>query len=108
MALILTGEFNNVGAVIEVPNRGFLFQLRDNIPDIVMPGRWGLFGGHIESGESAEETLIREVKEEICYLPSNFNLLTELVYSRPDCNGRKMWLKRTFYYLQIPESDRLR
>ena len=28
----------------------FLLQLHDNMPTIMHPNRWGLFGGHMESG----------------------------------------------------------
>ncbi|MCA1994064.1 MAG: NUDIX hydrolase [Coleofasciculus sp. S288] len=44
-----------------------LMQLRDNIPSILYPGYWGLFGGHIEPGETPEEALKREILEEIGY-----------------------------------------
>ena len=47
----------------------FLLQLRDNIPGIVYPGQWGLFGGHIEPNETPESALKRELMEEICYTP---------------------------------------
>ena len=33
-------------------NGQFLLQLRDNIPGIIYPGHWGLFGGHLEPGET--------------------------------------------------------
>lgn len=49
----------------------FLMQLRDNIPNIAAPGCWGLFGGHIEPGETPDIAVQREVLEEIGYtLPS--------------------------------------
>lgn len=46
----------------------FLMQLRDNIPTILYPGIWGLFGGHIEPGETPEAGVKREIREEINYL----------------------------------------
>lgn len=51
-------------------NKRFLMQLRDDIPSILYPGVWGLFGGHLEPGESPEEGLKRELWEEIHYRPA--------------------------------------
>lgn len=42
----------------------YLLQLRDDKPDIVDPGQWGLFGGHINEGESIAAAIRREVLEE--------------------------------------------
>ncbi len=48
----------------------FLMQLRDDVPGILYPGHWGLFGGHLEGEETPEAGLVREVQEEINYLVS--------------------------------------
>lgn len=45
----------------------WLIQLRDDRSTIVAPGCWGLFGGHMESGETPEQSLRRELIEEIGY-----------------------------------------
>jgi 8-oxo-dGTP diphosphatase len=51
-----------------------LMQLRDNIPTILYPGLWGLFGGHMEAGETPEIAVVREIAEEIGYdLPPDFS-----------------------------------
>lgn len=57
----------NVALAILYRDGKFLFQLRDNKPDIIHPGIWGLFGGHLEPGETPEAALKREVLEEIGY-----------------------------------------
>jgi 8-oxo-dGTP pyrophosphatase MutT (NUDIX family) len=55
-------------AIAILPADGkFLMQLRDNIPTILYPGLWGLFGGHIEAGETPEIAVKREIMEEIGY-----------------------------------------
>ena len=42
-----------------------LVYLRDNKPDIPFPNHWDFFGGHVEEGETPDEGLVREVKEEL-------------------------------------------
>ena len=39
----------------------WLIQLRDEIPTIVAPGCWGLFGGHLDLGETPEQPLAVEL-----------------------------------------------
>jgi hypothetical protein len=47
-------------AMLHRQNR-WLMQLRDDIPGIVAPGCWGLFGGHLVPGETPEQALRREL-----------------------------------------------
>lgn len=42
-----------------------LIYLRDDVPTIPFPNHWDLFGGHVESGESPESALGREIQEEL-------------------------------------------
>ena len=52
----------------------WLLQLRDENPRIVAPGCWGLFGGHLEPGETALIALRRELHEEINWCPDQLKI----------------------------------
>lgn len=51
--------------IFENNKKEILLYLRDNKPGIPFPQHWDLIGGHVEEGESPEEALVREVKEEL-------------------------------------------
>jgi 8-oxo-dGTP diphosphatase len=55
-----------IAAIILENDKGeFLLALRDNKSSIPFPNHWDLIGGHVEEGETPEEALVREVKEEL-------------------------------------------
>ena len=55
-----------IAAIILENDKGeFLLALRDNKSWIPFPSHWDLIGGHVEAGETPEEALVREVKEEL-------------------------------------------
>ena len=61
-------------------NKKILLILRDNIPTIPSPNKWGLPGGLIEKNESPLNALKRELKEEINIVPKNIIYLGKQIF----------------------------
>lgn len=77
--------------IILSPDKILLFH-RDNIPTIRSPDSWQLVGGGIEEGETPEQGLIREVKEEVSYDLKEFKLITKTKGS----TGEDVWVYAAF------------
>lgn len=69
----MAGKVEVAIAIIHQDDK-FLMQLRDDLPNILFPGHWGFFGGHIEPGEDANTGVRRELYEEIGYIPQTITL----------------------------------
>lgn len=63
--------------ILENNKEEILLYLRDNKSSIPFPDHWDLFGGHIEEGETPEEALVREVKEELDYDLKDYKFFRE-------------------------------
>lgn len=62
---VLPPPGNAVAALILLSDDRYLMQLRDAIPNIFYPDHWGCFGGGVNEGESPNDALRRELREEI-------------------------------------------
>jgi 8-oxo-dGTP pyrophosphatase MutT (NUDIX family) len=56
---------NAVAAILHSGDGRYLLQHRDAKPTIFYPDHWGFFGGAMEPGETAHQTLARELREEL-------------------------------------------
>jgi mutator protein MutT len=63
-----------VTAII-IYNNKLLFFKRDNTPSITEPDRWQFPGGHVETGESLNQAVERELIEEVSYIPNKISYL---------------------------------
>ena len=62
----------------------YLFMLRNKEKNDLNEGKWIGIGGHIEPGESKEEALIREVKEETGFTINSFKYRGEILFINND------------------------
>ena len=66
--------------ILENAKGDILLYLRDNKPGIPFPNYWDLIGGHVEEGETPDQALVREVKEEL-----NIDLKEYTFYKKYEC-----------------------
>ena len=69
--------YRNASAFITHNNK-LLVLHRDNIPTITDPDKWSVIGGGVEDGETPEEGMRREIKEESNLNPRNLKYLGRL------------------------------
>ena len=51
------------------------------------PGCWDIIGGHVEEGESLEDALVRESREEVGVVPRRFKLIARFKERLPEIHG---------------------
>lgn len=63
-------------------NKEILMHLRDDKPSIPYPNFWSLISGVVEEGETPEETVKREVKEEIGYAIKDIDFMDKILLEK--------------------------
>lgn len=96
---------NAVAALIQPARGQYLMQLRDPLESIFFPGHWGMFGGAVEPGERAFDTLSRELSEELELQISEkeVEFFTRLDLDFSFAGHGKVW--RDFYYVPIEQQQ---
>ena len=62
------------------------------------PNVWDVFGGHIEPGEQPEQTLVREIEEELGILPTRWTDLETITESVPERDGNPSYELMVHFY----------
>src|SRR5581483_4639386 len=78
-----------VGAVI-INRQGQAFVQKRSLTRKLWPGCWDLVGGHVEPGETLEEALRREIREETGWKLARINAIID-VYDGKTGNGDEIY-----------------
>jgi len=90
-------------AVMPTPDGRYLMQLRDDKRGILLPDHWALFGGSVDVGETADEAMRRELREELEFQAREVIPLTEMTVVLPLSPPRRDRL--CFYLVPILEEE---
>ncbi len=94
---------NSAVAVIVVDESNYLMQLRDEKPTIFYPGHWGLFGGAVDGDERPEQTVRRELEEELGFRPAAIDFLTEFDFDLAFVGASRIY--RRYYEVHATLGD---
>ena len=99
---LLTPGNAAVGLILLEDGR-YLCQLRSQKPGIFYPDHWGLFGGAVESDESAEAGLKREVQEELSLEIDSAEYFTEFTFDFSFRGLGQVW--RRYYLVRLDSNE---
>ena len=77
---------NTVGALFIGADGNILLGLRAPTKK-VWPNHWDTIGGGVEAGESLDEALVREAREEVGVTPTRFRLIATVREKKPETYG---------------------
>ncbi|MEE2746803.1 MAG: NUDIX domain-containing protein [Pseudomonadota bacterium] len=88
--------------LISIDKKKLVLQLRDQIETIFFPGRWGFFGGAMESGEVPLDTIVRELHEELSLMIPRKRFKSSGVIT---LKLNQLELERHFFLLDISHKE---
>ena len=94
-------ELHAAAALLVTDEDRYLMQLRDFKPGLRLAGHWALFGGAVEAGESLEQALRRELREELEFTAPAVAWFAQSVHLLP--RGQARILKLDFFIVPITE-----
>ena len=88
--------------------REILLLLRDNIPTIPYPDMWDIPGGHVETDETPEQCIVREMKEEMDLDIKGFQIFSVIDFD--DREEYTFWMKANLNIsdIHLTEGQRLK
>ncbi len=89
-------------AILHATDGRYLFQLRDDKPNLPLRNHWALFGGGVDAGEDGRAAVLREIREELTYEARNCSWFHESIYVLPRTRNRVV--RKAFYRIDI-EAD---
>ena len=90
-------------ALLLLPDRRYVMQLRDAVPNIFYPEHWACFGGAIDAGEDPVTALVRELYEELEMTVASdaAHLFTRFEYDMSKLGRGKV--VRHYYEIQVSD-----
>jgi 8-oxo-dGTP pyrophosphatase MutT (NUDIX family) len=86
-------------ALLVTADGRYLMQRRDDRPDILLPDHWALFGGTVDTGETAEAAIRRELAEELEFRAGAVDAFSEIVIELPFAPPR--WDRMSFFAVPL-------
>jgi 8-oxo-dGTP diphosphatase len=86
-----------IGGLIITNDKGeILLMKRDNKNTIPFPDTWDIFGGHVEEGETPEEGMKREIREEL-----EWNVTSYSFFRKYSCYTGDVHINTKYIYTSV-------
>jgi 8-oxo-dGTP pyrophosphatase MutT (NUDIX family) len=91
-----------VAALLVHEDGRYIMQLRDPKEGIFYPGHWGCFGGAVEAGEDTKQAMLRELKEELEFVPASLQRFTQFDFDFAPLGQPKVY--RLYYETTVSDA----